>query len=201
MQHFFISPDEIFSPRWQQAFPAARILRSPDDLPELSTRDMVWVLLDGDIVHCIEGCVASGARVVALTRVEDSAEAQCTLEVGVCGYVHYLATAEVLEQVCQVILHDGLWLGANLMRQLVLSSAQKLPAAPSPVVKNLLDELTPREKAVAEAVAAGKSNKEVARALDITERTVKAHLSAAFEKLGVRDRLHLVLVLSGQISV
>jgi len=45
-------------------------------------------------------------------------------------------------------------------------------------------------------VAEGKSNKEVARALKISERTVKAHLSAIFEKLGVRDRVQLVLQLS-----
>ncbi|MCH8282968.1 MAG: helix-turn-helix transcriptional regulator, partial [Chloroflexi bacterium] len=58
--------------------------------------------------------------------------------------------------------------------------------------------LTERERAVALAVAEGRSNKEVARLLDITERTVKAHLGAAFRKLGVRDRMQLVLKLSRQ---
>jgi DNA-binding CsgD family transcriptional regulator len=42
-------------------------------------------------------------------------------------------------------------------------------------------------------VADGKSNREVAEQLFISERTVKAHLGAAFEKLGVRDRVQLVL--------
>ncbi|UUA74872.1 helix-turn-helix transcriptional regulator [Cellvibrio sp. QJXJ] len=59
-----------------------------------------------------------------------------------------------------------------------------------------LNLLTGRERAVAELVAAGKTNKEVARELDITERTVKAHLGASFEKLGVRDRLQLALAFS-----
>ncbi len=48
------------------------------------------------------------------------------------------------------------------------------------------------------AVAEGRSNKEVARQLDITERTVKAHLGAVFRKLGVRDRMQLVLWLAKQ---
>ena len=61
-----------------------------------------------------------------------------------------------------------------------------------------MELLSAREKDVARAVAAGKSNKEVAKELDITERTVKAHLSAVFEKLHVRDRLQLVLVFSGR---
>jgi DNA-binding NarL/FixJ family response regulator len=73
-------------------------------------------------------------------------------------------------------------------------TARILPAAVAPSAD--LSLLTSREKAVAELVAAGKSNKEVARDLDITERTVKAHLSAAFEKLQVRDRLQLVLLFS-----
>jgi DNA-binding CsgD family transcriptional regulator len=48
---------------------------------------------------------------------------------------------------------------------------------------------------VAEEVARGATNKEAARRLGITERTVKAHLGAVFAKLGVRDRLHLALSL------
>jgi DNA-binding NarL/FixJ family response regulator len=85
-----------------------------------------------------------------------------------------------------------MWLGADLMRQLVLATARLVPALTSP--KADVSLLTSREKAVAELVAAGKSNKEVARDLDITERTVKAHLGSVFEKLQVRDRLQLVLV-------
>ena len=50
-------------------------------------------------------------------------------------------------------------------------------------------------------VAKGATNKEVARALDITERTVKAHLGSAFGKLGVRDRLQLVLRLKTEPGV
>jgi DNA-binding NarL/FixJ family response regulator len=85
------------------------------------------------------------------------------------------------------------------MRQLVLATARILPATSTPQAD--LSLLTSREKAVAELVAAGKSNKEVARDLDITERTVKAHLGSAFEKLQVRDRLQLVLMFSNKSGV
>lgn len=59
-----------------------------------------------------------------------------------------------------------------------------------------LKQLTSREKAVALEVAKGATNKEIARTLNITERTVKAHLGSAFNKLNVRDRLQLVLVMN-----
>ena len=195
MRQVCISPAAVHSPRWQQAFPDARLLNSPTKLPPLSVDDVVWLLIESTTDSALAACVALNARVVALTRFEDAAEAQWALAEGACGYLHYLATPAVLAQVDQVVRHNGLWLGAELMRQLVLGSARRLPVG---VPGLRLQDLTPRERAVAEAVAAGKNNKEVARELFITERTVKAHLSAAFEKLGVRDRLHLVLVLAGQ---
>jgi DNA-binding NarL/FixJ family response regulator len=58
-----------------------------------------------------------------------------------------------------------------------------------------------REAQVARAVAVGRSNKEVADLLFISERTVKAHLSAVFEKIGVRDRLQLVLRLAASADL
>jgi len=58
--------------------------------------------------------------------------------------------------------------------------------------------LTKRELEVARTVAGGSSNKEVARQLGITERTVKAHVGAVFQKLKVRDRLHLALIVNHQ---
>ena len=57
--------------------------------------------------------------------------------------------------------------------------------------------LSDREAQVAKFVAQGANNREIAQALQISERTVKAHLSAIFEKLGVRDRLQLSLRVNG----
>ena len=59
------------------------------------------------------------------------------------------------------------------------------------------ERLSVREQETAELLARGASNKEIARELDITERTVKAHVSALLEKLGARDRLQLSLIING----
>jgi DNA-binding NarL/FixJ family response regulator len=157
---------------------------------------LIWVMLDqAHGLADISRWVAAGARVVGLTQAEDPRQAKQILEAGASGYLHYLAVVPVLQQVSQVVEVGGLWLGVDLMRQLVFATANIIQPIPE---KNPLESLSAREQDVAKAVAAGKSNKEVARDLDITERTVKAHLSAVFEKLKVRDRLHLVLVLSGR---
>lgn len=208
MSHWFIAPRAIFSPRWQQAFAQAQIL---DDIPaQAAITDVVWLLLQGEeSFTSIKKLSGSGVKVVAMTAIENPLEARQALEAGAFGYVHYLAAPYVLNQIAQVIAAGGLWLGAELMRQLVFASTRVIRANERQQVaeftvadkftnKNQLDvsQLSSREKAVADLVALGKSNKEVARELDITERTVKAHLSAVFEKLNVRDRLQLALILA-----
>ena len=62
------------------------------------------------------------------------------------------------------------------------------------------DDLTKRERQVAQSVSNGLSNREIAARLNISERTVKARLTAVFQKLGVRDRVQLALLMRGGTS-
>ncbi len=64
--------------------------------------------------------------------------------------------------------------------------------------KDILAKLTKREREVAELVGSGASNKDIARELSISDRTVKAHLTAIFEKLEIKDRLSLALKMSAR---
>jgi len=61
-------------------------------------------------------------------------------------------------------------------------------------VNNLLENLTKREYEIAILVGRGESNKQIARRLDITERTVKAYLTEIFRKLAITDRIKLALL-------
>jgi DNA-binding NarL/FixJ family response regulator len=79
----------------------------------------------------------------------------------------------------------------------VMASADGLVAQISSSKAVSLDELTKRERQVAKAVADGLSNREIAARLSISERTVKARLTSVFQKLNVRDRVQLALLLRG----
>lgn len=119
---------------------------------------------------------------------------------GARGYLHASAVPDLMQEASLVVAHGGLWVGPGLVQRLVAATRMVLsrqPAASSARSPGSLDSLSTREAEVVRAVASGLSNKEVARQLDITERTVKAHLGSSFEKLGVRDRLQLVLYVSG----
>jgi len=63
-------------------------------------------------------------------------------------------------------------------------------------VEEFMTRLTTREKEVAQRVAHGCTNKCIANKLDISERTVKAHLTSIFHKTGITDRVHLALILN-----
>ncbi|KXA75564.1 helix-turn-helix transcriptional regulator [Bordetella pseudohinzii] len=92
-----------------------------------------------------------------------------------------------------VVAEGGIWVGRSLVERL-LQQVQERACARADWSQGLLTE---REETVARHASAGRSNAQIAQLLGITERTVKAHLSAVFEKLGVTDRLQLALLVHG----
>ena len=86
----------------------------------------------------------------------------------------------------------GLWVGESLLNRLLGGISNRIGNANSGG-NELLAGLSPREREIALCVARGESNKEIARELNLAERTIKLHLTSIFEKLQVRDRLQLAL--------
>ncbi|MDP3419866.1 MAG: response regulator transcription factor, partial [Thiobacillus sp.] len=159
---------------------------------------VIWLHVAGNH-HAVAAAVravrvaAPHAPVVVLSNVPEDDQGLAVLAAGASGYCSALTLPSVLRQVAGVVEHGGLWVGPRLMQRLMQGLATRGNATPDVS----LDLLSQRERQVAVAVARGSTNKEIARAMNITERTVKAHLSAAFEKLGVRDRMQLALLVNG----
>lgn len=135
------------------------------------------------------------ARIVVLANVPDQAEALYALSLGALAYVHAYAAEETLREIETVISHGGVWVGNELLQKLIHVSTTLVSNQPD-YVENQLAQLTKREQEVAAEAAKGLSNKEIARILNITERTVKAHLASIFSNLKVKDRLQLALMLN-----
>ena len=201
-RHTFITARPEPIPRWLEAFPDAVLLHhqgaGETDSAALAGASVVWLHAAGDAptVSSWVATVRAAAPhvpIVVLSNVPEDDQGLAALAAGASGYCSALTLPAVLRQVAGVVEHGGLWVGPRLMRRLM----QGLAAHTSESPKTALDRLSQRERQVAEAVARGATNKEIARVMGITERTVKAHLSAAYEKLGVRDRMQLTLLVHG----
>lgn len=119
-------------------------------------------------------------KVVVLTSFSDSTRIIAALDVGAVGYLLKDTEPDDLLSGIRSAARGESPLHPRAARELL--RARRGPAGVGPV------ELTPRETEVLTMVRQGLANKQIARRLGITERTVKAHLSSAFQRIGARDR-------------
>jgi len=195
-------------PRWTEAFRAGKAgkpetVRAKADAAKVS---LVWLRLEQGVplLSQIErlGPQFGQTPCIVLSDRPTDEEALAAFSAGARGYCNTHAAAKLLIQIASVVVQGGLWIGEPLMQRLI-SATSRIQAASggsgggsSVWSKNL----TEREKEVASTLARGSSNKEIANALGITERTVKAHVGAILDKLQVRDRLQLSLIVNGRTS-
>jgi DNA-binding NarL/FixJ family response regulator len=137
---------------------------------------------------------AADLAILATSSRPDDEEGLAALNAGACGYCHSHAPIDTLRQALEVIAGGELWVGRALLSRLLRLVDSRLPRAG---LADWARPLTEREREVAHHAALGESNVAIADALGITERTVKAHLKAVFEKLQVADRLQLALRVHG----
>ena len=189
--------------RWQQAFPAGRIASTPERLQNsIRVKSIVWVHADSlppGTLHDVIAQLVSHQdvhRVVVISCVPTVQETAMALASGATGYCHALATPELFSKIATVVSNGGFWVGDEFLNQLAGSVSRILATAEPTPEFAAFDKLSTREREVALQVQKGAANKEIAAALDITERTVKAHLGSIFQKLEIRDRLQLSLLLS-----
>jgi DNA-binding NarL/FixJ family response regulator len=124
-----------------------------------------------------------GAEVVVLTSYSDSTRIVAALDAGAVGYLLKDADPEDVLAGVRAVSRGESPLDPKVARRLLTDRAT--PANPA--------QLTPREAEVLSLVRSGLANKQIARRLGISERTVKAHLTSVFQRIGVVDRTQAAL--------
>jgi DNA-binding NarL/FixJ family response regulator len=123
------------------------------------------------------------ARVVVLTSFADQRRILDAFRAGALGYLLKDAEPDEIIAAVRTVMEGGSPLDPKAAR--VVLDAQRGPRAGG--------GLSPREREVLELIGTGAANKQIARQLGIAERTVKAHLTAIFQELGVTDRTQAAL--------
>jgi DNA-binding NarL/FixJ family response regulator len=145
------------------------------------------ILLDlrmpgADGVAALHGLRERGnpARVLVITSFTEPSTVLPAVRAGASGYVYKDVDPPALAAAIRSVHAGHVLLHPDVARLLAAGDAR--PA-----------DLTPRERDVLVEVARGRSNREIARELSVSEKTVKTHVSAVLAKLGVQDRTQAAL--------
>jgi DNA-binding NarL/FixJ family response regulator len=121
----------------------------------------------------------------------DSVSQIAVLKQGARGYFDCTAAIDKLNDALRCVALGEVWIERHIVSGLIdeLSHTPKI----SEEQQQAIDSLSRKERQVAELVSHGATNKMIANKMDITERTVKSHLTTIFQKLGLSDRLSLAI--------
>lgn len=131
-------------------------------------------------------------RIIMLTVSERDEDVHAALKAGALGYVLKGVGGAELIRVARDVANGSAYVSPALAARLLKEVGE--PAAESARPANLLAALTGREREILELVADGKSNKEVARTLDLQEKTVKHYMTNILKKLQVRNRVEAAIL-------
>ena len=127
-------------------------------------------------------------RTVMLTASENEQHVMSALQAGARGYILKGSSGHEVVEVVRAIAKGESYMAPNLAARLLINRSKQVET-----VKDSPRNLNSREEEIFAFVARGRSNKEIARALNCTERTVKHHMTKIMQKLNVRNRVEAAL--------
>jgi len=155
-------------------------------LPDVVVMDIAMPHLDGiEATRFITGR-HPGVRVVMLTMNEDDETVLSAIRAGASGYLLKGSGAEEVLNAIRAAAAGGMVFGASLAGRVATYFATARPATPE--VQEAFPDLTERERAVLELLAAGASNDAIARATYVSEKTVRNTVSSIYTKLHAAGR-------------
>ena len=132
------------------------------------------------------------ARILVLTGLRDSETHQKAAQMGAMGVVLKENAAELLLKAIEKVYKGEAWLDRLTLGNLLWQISSQDKSTPDPQTKRI-SSLTERERQVITLIAEGLKNRQIAERLFISPTTVTHHLSSVYSKLGVSDRLELVI--------
>ncbi|HXA35642.1 MAG TPA: response regulator transcription factor [Steroidobacteraceae bacterium] len=168
-----------------------------DAIDECKVTDFRMVLLDLGLstteglgtLDAFRGAVPE-VSVVVLSGDEDPRNIRSAIDLGAVGFIPKAHTSKLMIAALQFVLAGGIYLPPNLLHE----DDEIENGSAAGTVTAAFARLSPRQQEVARLLLQGKSNKAIARRLDLSEGTVKAHVSAIFQIIGAKSRVEAVII-------
>jgi len=131
-------------------------------------------------------------KALVITHDKDEQAIIKAIRAGAKGYLSKNTSVSDLIKAIQVVYQDEFWVERKLVTQFI-NGEFTADAGAEGHQQNKLEALTPREQDVLRSLVKGSTNKEIAKELFISEKTVKSHLNQVFKKMNVSRRLEAIL--------
>jgi DNA-binding NarL/FixJ family response regulator len=168
-------------------------LRAAGTPPAIVVMDIRMPVLDGvSATRQLCASTDTSTRVIVLTTFDTEEEAFAALQAGASGFLLKNAPPEDLLAAIRAVASGDAVVAPRITRKLLDRFAGRF--VPAQASDKCMDQLTDREREVVLLVAQGLSNAEIAARLVVAEATVKTHIGRVLAKLGLRDRVQLVVL-------
>jgi DNA-binding NarL/FixJ family response regulator len=135
----------------------------------------------------LQQVLPGNTRVVILSACDDRSHVRQAMALGASGFISKTSSSRVMLSALRLIMAGGVYLPPAMMEQGMSDDSRSTSTGSASF-------LTPRQREVMELLAQGRANKEIARALNLAEGTVKLHVTAILKALNVNNRTRAVVV-------
>jgi two-component system nitrate/nitrite response regulator NarL len=136
---------------------------------------------------------SESARLIMVAETSDPIVNQQAVETGVMGVVFKTQSPEVLVKAIEKVYSGEVWLERSLIANVLSRLSRNSKLNKAGLETNSIEELSEREKQIVRLIGQGFKNKKISSQLCISETTVRHHLTSIYSKLGVTDRLELLV--------
>ncbi|WP_345986938.1 response regulator transcription factor [Sulfurimonas sp. HSL1-2] len=145
----------------------------------------------GEIEELLQYLKSTKTAVMAMNSSPVYSDGIVLLKGGARALLNAYASANNINQAVKAVVGGNIWLYPEFIQMMIRQNSMIAAGR-----QETLEPLSARERELAEMVALGMSNKEIAQTADIAEQTVKTHLKTVYEKLGVASRLELAIMVN-----
>lgn len=198
MDIFLFSDDLELLNLWEKSLSkhSPKVIYDANDLNDL--KDSILVTNSSTDNFCdniLRTLIRDGNKILILDRLPTFGKAKKLFSIGINGYGNAIMSSIYLHSAVETINNNLIWLIPDLASELIMQISNINTNAST--LDNIPDILTSKEQEIVQLILKGDSNHRISQKLGISINTVKTHIKHIYEKLNVKDKISLTLLLKG----